>query len=458
MARDPRKRIVTKKYLAKVERERRYRMAIMSGALVVIGLVVVLVIYGLVDMFLIRPNQPVARVENETITTRDFQARTRYARLGIIQQYNETAQLAAMFGEEPGMQDYIQTTLNQIAMQAEPISLGQNVLDVMIEEILIKQEAQRRGITVTSEEVDRALQEAFGYFAAGTPTPLPVEPTQPPPTLSPTQEALISPTQQPTPTDPEEAGESEEGIEDPGEIEAEEGQSEETGEQEDPDVEDQDSIEEPDIDTGPTPTPVPLPTPTPYTFEAFQRNYQETIQSFSRNINFSEADLRRMIEINLYRTKLMEIIVEDLPREKEHIWIRQIVVPEEETAIEAISRLEDGEDFMHLAFEYIERTGVNYSGNMDWLTEDDVWPEVWEEAQRLDIGQFSEPLSMLDGYYIIQVLGKDTRSLDNYQYEMLRQNFFQEWLDELRQSVEIEIYDIWIERVPTDPRLGINSF
>jgi peptidyl-prolyl cis-trans isomerase D len=452
MAKEPQKKvIVTKKHMARLERERRYRLAIMTSALTVIGLVIVLVIYGLVEMFLIRPNQAVARVENETITTRDFQARARYARLGIIQRYNETAQLAGMFGEDPGMQEYIQSTLNQIAFQAEPISLGQSVLDLMIDEKIIKQEAQRRGITVTSDEVDQALQEAFGYFAGGTPTPEVRMPTQPPPTLSPAQLALVSPTPDVVPSDPDPEEEAETETETPAEVEEE--QPEEQTEEEEPTP-----TAEPTPDLGPTPTPAPIPTATPYTFEAFQENYRDTMESFSRNINFTEADFRQMFEMSLYRMKLMEAVVADLPREADHIWMRQIVVPDEETAVTAMTRLENGEDFNTLAVEYIDLTGISYSGDMGWLTEDDVWPAVWEEAQRLGIGQFSEPLPMLDGYYILQVLGKDTRALDENQYESLRQTRFQEWLDEQRTAANIEIYDLWMDRVPTEPRLGVNSF
>jgi parvulin-like peptidyl-prolyl isomerase len=318
----------------------------------------------------------------------------------------------------------------------------------MIDEILIKQEAQSRGITVTSEEVDRAIQEAFGFFAAGTPTPAARQPTQPPPTLSPTQEALIAPTEEEVSPDPE--------AEEAGEISEEDVEAEDTGEQ--TEAEEPAPTVEPTPDAGPTPTPVPVPTATPYTFDAFQENYQETVQSFSRNINFSEADLRRMFEMNLYRMKLMDAVLEDLPREQEQVWLRQIVVTDEATARQAVTRLENGEDFMTLAVEYIETTGISYSGDMGWLTEDDVWPAVWEEAQRLETGQFSEPLSMLDGYYIIQVLGKDNRLLDDNQYQMLRQTRFQEWLVEQRDAANVEIYDVWTERVPTEPRLGINNF
>ena len=68
----------------------------------------------------------------------------------------------------------------------------------MIDEIVIRQEAKKVGITVSAAEIDEAMKAAFGYYPNGTPTPT-VTPTHVlTPTLNPTQLAIVTIT--PTPT------------------------------------------------------------------------------------------------------------------------------------------------------------------------------------------------------------------------------------------------------------------
>jgi peptidyl-prolyl cis-trans isomerase D len=121
----------------------------------------------------LKPRQPVARVNGESITTREFQARVRYARNSIIQRWYETYQFSQMFGDDPSTQQYFSSTLNQLAVQLQGNLLGQQVLDALIDEALIRQEAARRGISVSAEELDRSVQEFFGFYRDGTPTPEP---------------------------------------------------------------------------------------------------------------------------------------------------------------------------------------------------------------------------------------------------------------------------------------------
>jgi hypothetical protein len=80
------------------------------------------------------------------------------------------------FGNDPTFSQQIQSQLQQMATSLSPQNasvLGADVLDAMINDEVIRQEAARRGITVTEDEVERSLQEAFGFFIDGTPTPAP---------------------------------------------------------------------------------------------------------------------------------------------------------------------------------------------------------------------------------------------------------------------------------------------
>lgn len=54
----------------------------------------------------------------------------------------------------------------------------------MIDELLIRQEAQSRGIEVTEEEVNAAIGERYSYYDGGLPTPVPTGTNTPVPTPS----------------------------------------------------------------------------------------------------------------------------------------------------------------------------------------------------------------------------------------------------------------------------------
>ncbi len=63
-----------------------------------------------------------------------------------------------------------------------PSTIGGQVIDDMVNDLLIRQYAKANGITVTAADVEKAAQEALQYYPNGTPTP----------TLTPT--ALVYPT------------------------------------------------------------------------------------------------------------------------------------------------------------------------------------------------------------------------------------------------------------------------
>jgi len=86
MAKEPQKKIITKKHLAREERERKQRTYILIGAVIVFVIVIGLVAYGLIESELIQPRQSVAQVGDQNINTGDFQSRVRFERyqLGFV--------------------------------------------------------------------------------------------------------------------------------------------------------------------------------------------------------------------------------------------------------------------------------------------------------------------------------------------------------------------------------------
>ncbi len=135
------------------DRERNRRLYIGTG--IAIGLALILVLAGAVMQFAIRPNRAIASVGDQQIITRDFWQRMRFERWQLQNQLFQMQQLEGQFGQSIfGAQiGQIQSTL------ANPFGFGVQVLDQMIDDEVIKQEAAARGITVSEEEIDEVLRQ-----------------------------------------------------------------------------------------------------------------------------------------------------------------------------------------------------------------------------------------------------------------------------------------------------------
>jgi hypothetical protein len=82
----PEKQGVTKKHLAKQERERRETRAILIATLSIAAIVVGLLAYVLVDNYIVKPSTVVASVGEKKITVREFQPVVKFTRLNMLNQ------------------------------------------------------------------------------------------------------------------------------------------------------------------------------------------------------------------------------------------------------------------------------------------------------------------------------------------------------------------------------------
>ncbi len=422
----PTPKVITKKHMARLERERRQINIIRGIALTGILIVVGLLGYGYLKLNFLQLREPVAEVNGVKITTGEWQERVKFQRAQLLNLYNQYGFYQQNFGF-----DYSQQMQQIVSQLQSPETIGQQVLDQMGDEILIRQEAQKRGITVSEDEVEKMIQEKLNFFPNGTPTPT-VTPTEFSfPTLTSQQLTLApstsTPTEAPTATATPTAT--------------------------------LDLSATPALTSTPalaTPTSVPQPptaTSTPHTLEGFKKDYQDMLKSF-KTINVSEKTVRSVYEAELYRKKLMDVLTKDTPHTEEQVWARHILVETEAEAKTIYNFLQQGSDFATFAKANSKDTGsaVN-GGDLGWFGKGAMVPEFEEAAFKLKVGEISEPVKSQFGYHIIQVLGHQELPLTATQYEQAKQKVFDDWLTATRKQAKIQTFDIWKERVPTEPTL-----
>ena len=431
MAKGQKSQLVTKKHLARQERERIQTRYILIGSIAIIIIVVALVGYGIISQFIIQPQQPVAKVANNAITTKQFQTFARYERLQLINQYQQYQQFAQYFGNDATSTSYLQQYLAEINYQLEPEILGQSALDYLIEDRLIQTEAEKLGITVSEEEVDKKIDEYFGYFPEGTPTTKPTTNPVPTSTLNPTQVALVPPTSTPLPT----------STTTPTPVIT---------------VTQEITAPTPTVAVTPTvtvATSTPVPTPTPYTLSAFQDDFKTYMTSIKSFAELDEADFRWIFEMQLLREKVYEAVTGDVASEQDQVWARHIVVSDEAQAQAIYDRLAAGEDFMAVATEVYTGTTSTSDIDLGWFGIGNYGAEVDSVLFNQQIGQISEPMQTANGWEVFQVLGHEVRTLTDTQLDQLKQTKFQSWLDQQRSTEDVQTFEIWKARVPAKPTI-----
>jgi hypothetical protein len=334
------------------------------GTIGTLLLVVGLVGYGIVEVEVIKPRQPVAIVDDQEISRRDLHTRLRLAL-------------------SPGI---------------DPISVGYQIMNEMIDDLIIKQEANQLGITVSEADVELEMERRFGFFPEGTPTPIPSR-TPDPTTLT---EATA---------------------------------------------------------TGPSPTGGPSSTPrpsvTPFTREAYEERRAEFFDNLSELYDATEEDYITFLEAQIYRERLLATFNDDVERVQEQVWLRQIQVADREIVDEIIARLDAGENWDDLAAELSEDTATKDSGgDLGWLTWDNVTDQFGDEAVSIfqaPIDELLDPIQTQLGWHLIQVLDRGERSLDEEAFLQAVRRKFGDWLTSQRDLHDVLIMDDWLENLPQPP-------
>lgn len=428
---------VTKKHLARKQKEERQVKTALTVTIIILSIVFILLAYVLIDTYIVKPNTVVARVGETEIKAKQFQSNTKYSRLNMINQAN---QYVSYFGEYG-----IEAARNMVLQLSDPTVIGETVLNQLIDEVLIREEAEKRGITVSDEEVEALLREQFNFFPDGTLTPTITSTPVFTPTWSSAQIELIDPT--PTFTPSPEPTSTPEGWE-PTSTDSPEGDDTQATEVV--------ATEEPVPSEEATPTPVPsnTPTPTQYTTRLFNKDVK-TYYDYVGTYGIAKADIENILRMGLLRDKLIAEITKDLTPFEEQVWVRHILVESQEAAEEVLGKLDAGESWNTLAVEYsTDESNKNNGGDLGWIGRNDSYDaDFLDGAFALnDLGEISEPIETQFGWHLIQLVTKATNPISSSNFEQLKQTHFNDWLTEIRSSrTDIETESIWTEFAPDVP-------
>lgn len=389
------------------------------GVAVVGGLLLLVFLAAAINELIIAPGRAVAIVNDEEITLREWQDRVRFERAQRIILLEN--QLEAFQGNVGVVQQFAGQVINELL---QPELLGQNALNQMIDETIIRQAAEARGITVTDADVDAEIGQTFNFFGGELPTPLPTATAtiQPTPSVTPIPTAVITdviPTNTPAPT----------------------------------------------VTVGPTSTP--QPTATAVSAEAFQEEFGGLVDQFEE-LGVSEEQYREIVRNQIYRERLIEVLnVEDEisdVAEQASFFVLQFGTEEE--ANEALAMIE-ASDYLSVWNEIrsvpvdLESTATAQASEILWRTEDaittNLGAEVAEAVFSLPIGEASDVISRTvtadsTQYYLIQVTGREERPLSPSELQTVELENLAAFIDEqLTGNLTLTEYDRG--RAPTAPVL-----
>lgn len=383
------------------------------GAYIVGGLLLLVLLVGLVNEFLIVPNRAVAVVNGEDISLSQWRDRVTYERAQRIVFLEN--QYEAFEGNVGIIQQFAGQSINDL-LDSE--GLGQAILNQMVDEVVIRQAAQERGISVSEADIDAYIGESFNYFNGESPTPFPTATAtiMPTPSLTPIPTAVITevvPTNTPFPT----------------------------------------------ATIGPTATP--RPTATPVSAESFQTELDDLVSSLTA-LGAKESVYRSVVAAQLYREQLADALAEEqaLPKEAEQANLFQISTTVEADAQELLAMVESE--------GYLTVWNTLRSGEAEiQASASEIMGRLQEDlAQELDdnIAQeaFSLPLDTPSGvlerdmgdetktYYIIQVSGREVKPLSDSRFQSNKLQALSNFID-TQLAGNLELTDVATGRAPSVP-------
>ncbi len=431
---------LSKKHLARIEKERRQNKILTIGTISIVAIVAVILIFSVYQANISKwyketfvYNRPAAKVGDTVITVQQFDHRVKYERYQLVSTFITYA--SSYFAS------FFQSQLYQVQNELDDtLQFGSDVLDKMISEQALVLKAKQMGITVTDEEVEAEIQANLEYYPSGTPTtpaPSATITYYPTNTLNAVQNTLTYKT--PTPLPPTETPLSAEAQQTLDAAAATETAT---------------ITETPAEDLTPTETPLPSPTATVFTYNAYTNLYSTVVAGIQTNSDLTETELREYIRNILYQRKVYAQLASSVSPDQDMVWARHILVADEATAKDILTKLQAGEDWNTLCMNYSTDTSNNtMGGDLGWFTKGTMVSEFEDASWALKIGAYSEPVKTDYGYHIIQVLGHEKRQLTADQLSTVQSAAYSKFIEDAKIEFGVTKYDIWAKNIPTTPAI-----
>jgi len=394
-----------RKVLASHKKAQDQQRWVLVGIGAVAALVVLVLVFGFVQTYVIKPNSPIAKVDGAPISNALYQKMYRFQSYQFERSLSQMQQQAAQYaGDEKQkfMYDYLQQNVQQL--QSRQATLPQEVLNTLIDDELVRKEAARRSTSVTPEEVQQELERQFG-FNRNPPTPTPTA------TLTATQVVTITPTPTTAPMTEDDFKRLYSGsLSDFQKV---------------ANLSDADFHDLTRQSVLRTKLQKVLETEVPTTTE----------QIHAGHILIATKEPTDTTGLSPEKLAEMRKTASDEAKAKAEL---------------ALKRVTGGEDFAKVATEVSDDTGSkDKGGDLDWHPRGDMVPEFEAVAWKLKPGQiYTDVVATQYGYHIIKLDDYDkNHPLSAYALQTRQSQALDNWLAEARKTAKIE--NFWsADRVP----------
>jgi parvulin-like peptidyl-prolyl isomerase len=337
---------LSRKQISRRAREKRQLRWIWIGVAVLTALVVVILAVGLI----VQSQQAIAIVNGEPVRVSDYQKRLSF----WASNYNSNAGPGAFARLEAEQKN----------------SFYQQVADSLIQEALIRQEADKNGVSVSEQEIEIEIEEQwFGHYR-NPPTPTP----SPTPSSEATPSAETTPLPTATPDTPEAyQANYEEFVEN---VLKPAGVSE---------AEFRDLVRNSLL------------------YDKMQPILVPSVPAEEEQINFRYIVATDALQAAQKRADLEAGVTSEVEA-------RHILVDTEQAALDVLARLQDGEDFVALAAELsTDESNKDNGGDLGWFGRGQMVPEFEKAAFEGELGVYPEPVQTQFGFHVLEILDRADR-------------------------------------------------